>query len=159
VTSPAVPEPPELPSVDPSTFSVSGDARRVDKPWGYEIHWTPEGRPYVGKLLHIDAGKRLSFQVHDEKLETWFLFGGRAKVLWDGPGGDLVETELEPGIGYSCVIGQRHRLIGITDCDVLEVSTPELGTTFRLEDDYARPDETEALRSSDDRGWSAGHAS
>ena len=29
---------------------------------------------------------------------------------------------------------------------MLEVSTPEIGTTYRLEDDYARPDETEAVR-------------
>jgi hypothetical protein len=28
----------------------------------------------------------------------------------------------------------------------VEVSTPEIGTTFRLEDDYQRPDETETLR-------------
>lgn len=151
---PVEPTPNPVRGVDPSTFTAEGDARRIDKPWGYEIHWTPPDRPYVGKLLHIDAGKRLSFQVHDEKLETWFLFGGRAKVLWDGPDGDLVETELQPGVGYSCAIGQRHRLIGITDCDVVEVSTPELGTTYRLQDDYARPDETEALRDAPDRGWS-----
>jgi mannose-6-phosphate isomerase len=155
VTKPTLdPGQPELPSADPSTFSVCGASRRVDKPWGHEVHWTPEDRPYVGKVLHIDAGKRLSFQVHDEKLETWFLLRGRAKVLWDGPDGELVETELEPGMGYSCVIGQRHRLIGITDCDVVEVSTPELGTTYRLDDDYARSDETEALREAPDRGWS-----
>jgi hypothetical protein len=36
--------------------------------------------------------------------------------------------------------------VGITDCDILEVSTPEIGTTFRLEDDFKRPDETEELR-------------
>jgi mannose-6-phosphate isomerase-like protein (cupin superfamily) len=134
-------------------FDTGGTARRIDKPWGHEIHWTPPDRPYVGKVLHIEAGKRLSFQLHDAKLESWLLLRGRAKVLWDGPDGELVETELEPGLGYSCAIGQRHRLIGITDCDVLEVSTPEVGTTFRLDDDYARPDETERVRSSDGRGW------
>lgn len=139
--------------VDPATLDVDGESRRVDKPWGYEIHWTPPDRPYVGKVLHIDAGKRLSFQVHDEKLESWLLISGRAKVCWDGPDGELVETELTKGLGYSCVIGQRHRLIGITDCDVLEVSTPEVGTTYRLEDDYSRPDETETVRARDDRGW------
>jgi hypothetical protein len=37
-------------------------------------------------------------------------------------------------------------LIGITDCDIIEASTPELGTTWRLEDDFARPDETPAQR-------------
>jgi mannose-6-phosphate isomerase len=143
-------------SIAPSgTFDINGTARRVEKPWGWEIHWTPEDRPYVGKVLHISAGKRLSLQVHDEKQESWFLMDGRAKVVWDDGTGTLVETELAPGLGYSCSIGQRHRLVGISDCDVLEVSTPEIGTTFRLDDDYARPDETEAVRHEPGRGWSA----
>jgi mannose-6-phosphate isomerase len=139
----------------PSRFSTAGFAVRVDKPWGHEIVWTPPDRPYVGKVLHVDAGRRLSLQVHDAKTESWFLMRGRAKVVWDDGTGALIETELEPGLGYSCQIGQRHRLVGITDCDILEVSTPEIGTTHRLEDDYARPDETEALRSSPGRGWTS----
>ena len=69
----------------------------MEKPWGWEIHWTPEDRPYVGKVLHILAGKRLSLQVHDEKLESWFLMRGRAKVVWDDGTGELVETELAAG--------------------------------------------------------------
>jgi mannose-6-phosphate isomerase len=138
---------------DRAMFSTGGVSRRVEKPWGWELLWTPEDRPYCGKLLHIDAGKRLSLQVHDAKRESWLLIGGRAKVVWDDGSGGLVETELMPGIGYSVAIGQRHRLVGITDCDIVEVSTPEIGTTFRLEDDYARPDETEALRGEPGRGW------
>ena len=51
------------------------------------------------------------------------------------------------------MIGQRHRLAGITDCDVVEASTPEIGITERLEDDYKRPDETEDMRKLKDRGW------
>ena len=135
-------------------FSTEGFARRVEKPWGHEIHWTPDDRPYAGKVLHVNAGKRLSLQVHDAKTESWLLMSGRAMVVWDDGSGELIETELQPGLGYSCQIGQRHRLVGITDCDILEVSTPEIGTTHRLQDDYARPDETEALRSSPGRGWS-----
>jgi mannose-6-phosphate isomerase len=137
------------------TSSTEGSSRRVEKPWGYEIHWTPVDRPYVGKVLHIDAGRRLSLQVHDAKTESWLLVGGRAAVVWDDGHGDLVETELQPGLGYSCRIGQRHRLVAITDCDIVEVSTPEIGTTHRLEDDYRRPDETEEVRERADRGWSA----
>ena len=37
--------------------------RRVDKPWGHELIWAHTDR-YVGKLLVIEAGKRLSFQYH-----------------------------------------------------------------------------------------------
>lgn len=124
-------------------------ARKIDKPWGWEIHWTPDNLPYMGKVLHINAGARLSLQAHDKKQESWFLLEGRAKVAWDDEEGNLIETELEPGKGYTCALGQRHRLIGITDCDVAEVSTPEIGTTYRLEDDYAREHETEEVRERD----------
>ena len=97
----------------------------------------------MGKVIHINAGARLSLQKHDQKLESWFLMDGRAKVIWESEeGGDLVETELEAGKGYSCHVNQKHRLVGITDCDIIEVSTPEIGTTYRLEDDYNRHDET-----------------
>ncbi|EKD64408.1 MAG: cupin protein [uncultured bacterium] len=133
--------------------SIISFVKRVDKPWGYEIHFVPEYQPYMGKLLHIEAGKRLSLQYHDQKTESWWLVKGRGKVIWDNPEGELIETELELGKGYTTAIGQRHRLAGITDCDILEVSTPEIGTTYRLEDDYNRPDETEEIRKSKDRGW------
>jgi mannose-6-phosphate isomerase-like protein (cupin superfamily) len=145
-----------VPAPGAETYSTEGWSQRVEKPWGYEIHWTPEDRPYVGKVLHVDAGRRLSLQVHDAKTESWLLIEGRAKVVWDDGSGELVETELQPGLGYSCQVGQRHRLVAITDCDIVEVSTPEIGTTHRLEDDYRRPDETEAVRQRADRGWSPG---
>lgn len=131
---------------DKSKFNNLSFVKRIEKPWGYEIHWVPEGKPYMGKILHINEGKRLSLQVHDKKQESWFILSGRAKVIWDNDKGELIQTELEQGKGYSCCLGQRHRLVGITDCDLLEVSTPEIGTTYRLEDDYKRPDETETLR-------------
>ncbi|MDO8609457.1 MAG: cupin [bacterium] len=131
---------------DFNQFSNQPFVKKIEKPWGYEIHWVPENKPYMGKVLHISAGKRLSLQYHDKKQETWFLIKGRAKVMWDNKQGNLIETELEYDKGYSCNLGQKHRLIGITDCEVVEVSTPEIGTTFRLEDDFKRPDETESLR-------------
>ena len=131
---------------DKSTFTNNPYVKKVDKPWGYELHWVADDKPYMGKLLHINAGSRLSLQIHDQKQESWFVVSGRAKVIWDDNLGNLIETELQNGQGYSCVIGQRHRLAGITDCDIIEVSTPEMGTTLRLEDDYKRPDETPQQR-------------
>jgi mannose-6-phosphate isomerase len=131
-----------MPTFDQTTFSVAPYNKRIDKPWGWEVHWVPADAPYMGKLIHINKGARLSLQVHDEKQESWFLVSGKAAVMWEDESGQLVTTELELGQGYSTKIGQRHRLIGVSDCDIIEVSTPELGTTWRLEDDYARPHET-----------------
>lgn len=136
----------EPPRFDPAAFTTAPHVRRIEKPWGFELHWTPTDLPYAGKLLHINAGARLSLQLHDQKRESWFLLHGRVKVVWQDTTGTLVETELTMGVGYTCSLGQQHRLIGITDCEIIEVSTPEIGTTWRLEDDYARPHETPEQR-------------
>lgn len=136
------------PTFDPTNYDTEPYVKRVEKPWGYELHWVKEDAPYIGKVLHINEGARLSLQVHDEKQESWFITNGRAAVIWENNKGEMIETELQPGFGYSTKIGQKHRLKGITDCDILEVSTPEQGTTWRLEDDYSRnhqtPEEREA---------------
>ena len=49
---------------------------RIDKPWGYELHWAKTER-YVGKVIHIDAGHALSLQYHNQKDETIYLASGR----------------------------------------------------------------------------------
>lgn len=136
----------EPPKFDTKDFSNEAYVRRIEKPWGYELHWVPADAPYIGKLLHINKGARLSLQIHDEKQESWFVMNGRAAVIWENNKGELIQTDLEPGKGYSTKLGQKHRLVGVTDCDVIEASTPELGTTWRLEDDYARPHETPEQR-------------
>jgi hypothetical protein len=129
-----------------TTLDTTPFAMTIAKPWGWELHWTRASLPYVGKIIHINAGCRLSLQVHDAKCESWLLIRGRAKVIWDNAEGELDEVMLRRGLGYTCSSGRRHRLIGITDCDIVEVSTPEVGTTWRLEDDFGRPDETEGVR-------------
>jgi mannose-6-phosphate isomerase len=136
----------DVPTFDTSDFNTDPYVRRVEKPWGYELHWVREGAPYMGKIEHVNAGARMSLQVHDEKQESWLLMNGRAAVIWENAAGELIETELEAGVGYTSCVGQRHRLVGITDCDIIEVSTPEQGTTWRLEDDFARPHETPEQR-------------
>lgn len=132
-----------VPTFDPSNYDIHPYAKRIEKPWGYEIHWVPEDAPYMGKVLHVNEGARLSLQVHDEKQESWFIIGGKGAVIWENNQGEMVETVLEPGKGYSTKVGQKHRLKGLEGgCDILEVSTPEAGTTWRLEDDYARKHQT-----------------
>jgi mannose-6-phosphate isomerase len=133
---------------DPLTFSLEPRGQRIDKPWGYEVLLSPPDAPYASKLIHVRAGKRLSLQLHDTKVETQTLVAGRGILVLEGADGELHDVEMQPGVGYHVAVGQRHRLCAAADEDVtvFESSSPELGTTLRLEDDYARPDETEALR-------------
>jgi mannose-6-phosphate isomerase len=122
---------------------LADDVTRVEKPWGYELHWAKTGR-YVGKLIHVNAGHALSLQYHNQKDETIFLWSGR--LLFEiGPAGEagaegqaLVKREMK--IGESVHITPRtvHRMTAIDDCDIFEVSTPELHDVVRLEDRYGR---------------------
>jgi mannose-6-phosphate isomerase len=122
---------------------------KVEKPWGYELILTPSDSPVTGKILHLNQGARLSYQYHDQKKESLTLINGRAKIILDDQ-----EEEMEPKKGYFITPFQKHRVQGITDCDIMEVSTKEEGTTVRLQDDYQRPNETEELRKQPNRGWS-----
>jgi mannose-6-phosphate isomerase len=134
------------PKFDKATFTTIPYVKKVEKPWGYELHWVPEGVPYMGKILHINAGESLSLQVHDQKQETYWLLDGECDLLMENTKGELETVRLEKGKGYTTVIGQRHRHQAVTDCDIVEVSTPEIGTTWRLDDKYNRPDETPEQR-------------
>ena len=82
----------QIPHFDPVSFSVESYVKKVDKPWGYELHWVSEDAPYMGKIEHVNAGARMSLQVHDEKQESWLLISGRAAVIWENDKGEIVLT-------------------------------------------------------------------
>jgi mannose-6-phosphate isomerase len=113
--------------------------RRVEKPWGYELWWARTER-YVGKILHLRRGESLSLQYHNVKDETIRLQSGR--LLFETRGkdepGELRRVEMKPGDVFHITPGTLHRMTGIEDCDILEVSTPELDDVVRLEDRYGR---------------------
>jgi mannose-6-phosphate isomerase len=111
---------------------------RVEKPWGYELHWAKTER-YVGKLIHVNRGHALSLQYHNQKDETIFLWSG--KLLFEiEENGTLVGREMSPGEAVHITPKTVHRMTAIEDADIFEVSTPELHDVVRLEDRYGRAD-------------------
>ncbi len=110
---------------------------RVDKPWGYELIWAHTDR-YVGKILHINAGESLSLQYHERKDETIYVLRGKMVFLVGTSEDELQEVRLDEGMSFRVTPGTRHRMRAVTDCDLLEASTPELDDVVRLEDRYGR---------------------
>jgi mannose-6-phosphate isomerase len=108
----------------------------VNKPWGYERIWASSDR-YVGKILHINAGEELSLQYHNKKDETVHLLSGelvyRVKL-----GETLDDVKLKQGESFRITPGTVHQMLAVTDCDVLEVSTPEVDDIVRVSDRYGR---------------------
>jgi mannose-6-phosphate isomerase len=137
----------------------------VSKPWGHETIWANTDR-YAGKILHIKAGHALSVQYHNRKDETVYLLSGELKY-WvqatpstgprtDTPGPhrtagtgetpvagrspipQMTDVRLKVGDAFRITPGTIHYMEAVTDCDVLEVSTPELDDVVRLKDRYGR---------------------
>ena len=109
--------------------------RRIEKPWGYEIVWA-ETKNYVGKILHINAGCKLSRQYHQYKEETFLVKEGEMMLEIGNPPQESLH--MLPGQTFHCPPMTVHRMIAITDVDVIEVSTSQLDDVIRLEDDYGR---------------------
>jgi mannose-6-phosphate isomerase len=112
-------------------------ARYVDKPWGHESIWAETER-YVGKILHIRAGQRLSLQFHEKKDESILVIRGKLRLELESETGEMRVTELGPGESARIHTGRKHRFGAIEDCDLVEVSTPELDDVVRVQDDFGR---------------------
>ncbi len=113
------------------------EVRKIVKPWGYELWWAVTDK-YVGKILHINKGESLSYQYHEIKDETLYLQSGRMILLVERPGREREEITALPGFSIRITPHTKHRLTAIEDCEVLEVSTPEVEDVVRLEDAYGR---------------------
>jgi mannose-6-phosphate isomerase len=115
----------------------------VPKPWGHETIWAHSER-YVGKILHINAGHELSVQYHNRKDETVYLLWGEIIYRVQRDGDDILDdVQLNVGESFRITPGTIHQMIAVTDCDVLEVSTPEVDDIVRLSDKYGREGTTE----------------
>ena len=114
------------------------EPRTVDKPWGSELIWA-ESEHYAGKVLFVKAGESLSLQYHEVKDESWYVLEGRAKLELGRVGEESLETvEIAPGQAFRFRPGTVHRVTGIEDTRILEVSTAHLDDVVRLADVYGR---------------------
>jgi mannose-6-phosphate isomerase-like protein (cupin superfamily) len=122
---------------------TAAGARHVPKPWGHELIWAHTDR-YVGKILVIEAGKRLSLQRHEIKDESIYVLSGRLRLHLEDDQGAVQIEELGPGDHRRVVTGRIHRYEAIERVELMEVSTPELEDVVRLEDDFGREGTSEA---------------
>jgi mannose-6-phosphate isomerase len=111
--------------------------RLVEKPWGHELIWAHTDR-YVGKVIVIEAGKRLSLQRHLVKDESILVMAGRLRLTLEDETGEIRVEELLAGDHRHVPTGRIHRYEAIERTELIEVSTPELDDVVRLEDDFGR---------------------
>src|SRR6476661_5009326 len=120
-------------------MSGPSNVKTVPKPWGHETIWA-HTETYVGKILHITAGQALSVQYHNVKDETVYLLSGELIYrIWEqGENSDPTDVQLKIGQAFRITPHTLHQMEAVTDCDILEVSTPHLDDVVRLKDRYGR---------------------
>ena len=115
----------------------TGLPKKIEKPWGYELllAHTPK---YVGKLLFVKKGHRLSLQYHKKKDESIYVHEGEILLDMGGQDGKLTQAVVKPGTSFHFPPQTRHRIKALEDTTLFEASTPELEHVVRLADDYGR---------------------
>ena len=110
--------------------------RTVKKPWGQERIFADSGL-YLGKLITINRGHKLSLQYHRKKHETLYVLKGKCLMEISGK-----KTVYKPGTAAAIPPGTRHRFSATCGrVTLIEVSTYHPVDTVRLEDAYGRKDE------------------
>jgi len=110
----------------------------VDKPWGREVVYACSEH-YLGKVIEIHDGHRLSLQSHVEKDETIYVLEGRLLLAVGASPGNVSTRELHPGQAYRIRPGVVHRFAAVHGpARLIEVSTPHPDDVVRYSDDYGR---------------------
>ena len=105
----------------------------VEKPWGKEEWWAVTDK-YVGKLLYINNGCRLSLQYHNVKEETIRVLSGILTMVL----GEEVKEMKEGEVVHVTPMTIHRMEANNGDVVVIEVSTPEVHDVVRISDDYGR---------------------
>ena len=128
------------------------EMKKIEKPWGYELIWAKSSKEdgYIGKIIFIKAGCKLSMQYHEEKEETIIVTKG---ILYVQTYGSIKDNrdfhringkvpkllKLNPGETFHVKPFVTHRFIANeTNVELIEVSTHELNDVVRISDDYGR---------------------
>ena len=116
----------------------------VEKPGGREVIYA-SNELYIGKIIEINEGARLSLQLHEQKDEPIYVLDGTLRLVIGESVDTLRSRDLSEGVSFRVQTGQVHRYQApYGRVRVLEVSTPHPNDVVRLEDDYGREGTSEA---------------
>jgi len=112
------------------------------RPWGQEKILAIIPKVLSLKLLKIKAGSKGGLQYHHKKNECGYLLKGKLIIRFDTGNGSLKEKILEPGASFHFPPGAVHQEEALTDCEIIEASTPHFNDRVRVEDKYGISDKS-----------------
>jgi len=108
-----------------------------DRPWGTEDLLAVVSQKFSVKLLRVHAGNKGGLQFHRLKDEVAVLISGEMLIRYDLGDGRLRERVLKSGEVVHFPPGLVHQEEAITDCVLIEASTPHFNDRVRMEEAYS----------------------
>jgi mannose-6-phosphate isomerase-like protein (cupin superfamily) len=109
-----------------------------ERPWGRFLNLWEDAAGKV-KLIEVDPQKRLSYQSHTKRRESWTVVLGEALVVLNDQ-----EHRLKSGDHIDIPVGAKHRLANESVNLPLRIIEVQTGTYFgeddiqRFQDDWGR---------------------
>ena len=104
--------------------------------WGTETLVALSPGKYSLKRLFVKAGSCGGLQYHHFKDESAYIVSGTMRLRYDDGSGKLVEKVVGPGASFRFPPGSIHQEEAITDCVLIEASTPHANDRVRMEAAY-----------------------
>jgi mannose-6-phosphate isomerase len=120
-----------------SEFDIFPIAKSVgERPWGTEDLLAIVSKQFSVKRLFIKKGSKGGLQYHRLKDEVAILISGQMLIRYDVGDGVIREKTLEPGQTAHFPPGLVHQEEALTDCEIIEASTPHFNDRVRVEEKY-----------------------
>jgi mannose-6-phosphate isomerase-like protein (cupin superfamily) len=104
--------------------------------WGIEKLLVAIPKILTLKLLFLKKRKRGGLQYHHKKNECGYILSGKLKIRFDDGRGKLKSKILKSGDCFHFPPGAIHQEEAITDCKIIEASTPYFNDRVRVENRY-----------------------
>ena len=107
-----------------------------ERPWGTEDLIALVSNQFSVKRLKINAGNKGGLQYHRLKDEVAIMISGKMLIRYDLGDKILREKFVEAGDVVHFPPGLVHQEEAITDCEIIEASTPHFNDRVRVEESY-----------------------
>ena len=88
------------------------------------------------KRIEIKKGSKGGLQYHHKKNECGYIISGKLIVRYDNGKGKLTKKILRPGDCFHFPPGSVHQEEAISNCKILEASSPHFNDRVRVEKKY-----------------------
>ena len=106
--------------------------------WGQETLLAVVPGHFSFKRLTMKAGSKGGLQFHHKKDECGYLVSGEMIIRFD-EAGIISERLIRAGSVFHFPPGAVHQEEAVTDCVIIEVSTPYANDRVRVEEKYGLP--------------------